>query len=186
MVQSVLMWISQPDFQNQSITDGAGIFKCWLPSFPRWATEVTKFLSLCIWFLDWIHLSFESTVRVIPPFTRQLFLDFGTADPTGGDIFGSSNLKARTSLLPRFSKKRLSSFELWASKQHSKISPQVGLAVQNIFLVSMIRKVKSVQVGCSYPRCDCQSRSLEKNLGFPWRFVWVSPLLVRTLGKRAL
>ena len=32
-------------------------------------------------------------------------------------------LKARTSLLPRFSEKRRWSFELWALKQHSKMSP---------------------------------------------------------------
>jgi len=35
-----------------------------------------------------------------------------TANPTWGDIFENSNLKARTSLLPRFSGKRRSSFEL--------------------------------------------------------------------------
>ena len=52
-----------------------------------------------------------------------------TANPTWGVIFESSKLKARTSLLPRFSEKRLLSFELWALKQHSKMSPQVGLAV---------------------------------------------------------
>ena len=53
----------------------------------------------------------------------------GTANPTWGDIFESSKLKAITSLLPRFSGKRPSSFELRALKQHSKMSPQVGLAV---------------------------------------------------------
>ena len=35
-----------------------------------------------------------------------------TANPTWGDIFESSKLKARTSLLQRFSEKRHSSFEL--------------------------------------------------------------------------
>ena len=35
-----------------------------------------------------------------------------TANPTSGDIFESSKLKARTSLLPHFSEKRRSSFEL--------------------------------------------------------------------------
>ena len=52
-----------------------------------------------------------------------------TANPTWGVIFESSKLEARTSLLPRFDEKRRSSFELWALKQHSKKSPQVGLAV---------------------------------------------------------
>jgi len=52
-----------------------------------------------------------------------------TANPTWGDIFESSKLKARTSLLPRLSEKRRWSFDLWALKQHSKMSPQVGLAV---------------------------------------------------------
>jgi len=52
-----------------------------------------------------------------------------TANPTWGDIFESWQLKARTSLLPRFSKKTLSSVELWALEQHSKMSPQVGSAV---------------------------------------------------------
>ena len=36
-----------------------------------------------------------------------------TVNPTWGDIFESSKLKARTSLLPRFSEKTRSSFELW-------------------------------------------------------------------------
>ena len=36
----------------------------------------------------------------------------GTANPTWGDIFESSKLKARTSLLPRFDEKRRSSVEL--------------------------------------------------------------------------
>jgi len=35
-----------------------------------------------------------------------------TANPTWGDIFESSKLKARTSLLPRLSEKRRSNFEL--------------------------------------------------------------------------
>ena len=59
------------------------------------------------------------------------------ANPTWGDIFESSKLKARTSLLPRFTRtslftepwqKRRSSFELWALKQRSKMSPQVRSA----------------------------------------------------------
>jgi len=41
----------------------------------------------------------------------------------GCDIFESSKLKGRTSLLPRFSEKRRSSSELLALKQHSKMSP---------------------------------------------------------------
>ena len=50
-----------------------------------------------------------------------------TANPTWSDIFESSKLKARMSLLPRFSEKRRSSFELWALKQHSKMSPVWGV-----------------------------------------------------------
>jgi len=52
-----------------------------------------------------------------------------TANPIWGDNFESSKLKARTSLLPYFNEKRRSSFELRALKKHSKMSPQVGLAV---------------------------------------------------------
>ena len=37
-----------------------------------------------------------------------------TANPTWGDIFESSKLKARKSLLPHFSEKRRSGCELWA------------------------------------------------------------------------
>jgi len=51
-------------------------------------------------------------------------------------LFQSSKLKARTSLLPRFSEKRLSRFELWALKGLSKMPSHVGLAVfihANIF-----------------------------------------------------
>ena len=39
-------------------------------------------------------------------------LNVYTANPTLGDIFESSKLRARTSLLPRFSEKRRSSSEL--------------------------------------------------------------------------
>ena len=45
-------------------------------------------------------------------FSRLSAQHYCTANPTWGDIFKSSKLKARTSLLPRFSEKRLSSFEL--------------------------------------------------------------------------
>ena len=41
-------------------------------------------------------------------------------------LFQSSKLKARTSLFTETLQKRRSSFELWALKQHSKMSPQVG------------------------------------------------------------
>ena len=44
-------------------------------------------------------------------------------------LFQSSQLKARTSLLPRFSRKRRSSFELRALKAFSKMWPHVGLAL---------------------------------------------------------
>ena len=52
-----------------------------------------------------------------------------TVQPLGVWKIHNSKLKARTSLLPRFTEKRGSSFELWALKQHSKMSPQMGLAV---------------------------------------------------------
>ena len=41
-------------------------------------------------------------------------------------FFQSSKLKARTSLFTQMWQKRRLSFELWALKQHSKMSPQVG------------------------------------------------------------
>ena len=44
-------------------------------------------------------------------------------------LFQNSKLKARTSLLPRFSEKSRSSYELWALKELSKTSPHLGLAV---------------------------------------------------------
>jgi len=43
---------------------------------------------------------------------HHLHQDDDTANPTWGDIFESSKLRARTSLLPRFSEKKHSSFEL--------------------------------------------------------------------------
>jgi len=74
--------------------------------------------------LTFLLLSFSSH-----PLVHLLSFSKSTANPTWGDIFESSKLKARTSLLPRFSEKRPSSFELRDLKQHSKMSPQVGLAV---------------------------------------------------------
>jgi len=51
-------------------------------------------------------------------------------------LFQRSKLKARTYLLHRFSEKRHSIFELWALKELSKMSPQVGLAVMiSIFII---------------------------------------------------
>jgi len=61
--------------------------------------------------------------------SKYTYIQLCAVNPTWGDIFESSKLKDRMSLLPRFSEKRRSSFELWALKQHSKMSPQVGLAV---------------------------------------------------------
>jgi len=45
------------------------------------------------------------------------------------ELFKSSKLKARKALFTEMWQKRRSSFELWALKEHSKISHQVGLAV---------------------------------------------------------
>jgi len=67
----------------------------------------------------------------IPIYTFDiLHVSIVTANPTWGDIFESSKLKARTSLLPHFSQKRRWSFELSALKQHSKMPTQVGSAVR--------------------------------------------------------
>ena len=44
------------------------------------------------------------------------------------ELFQSSKLKARTALFTETWRKGRSSFELWALKQHSNMSPQVGLA----------------------------------------------------------
>ena len=50
-----------------------------------------------------------------------------------------SKIKARTSLSPRFSDKRRSSFEVWALKELSKMSPQMGLAVLDSFICNTTR-----------------------------------------------
>ena len=47
-------------------------------------------------------------------------------------LFQSSKLKARTSLFTGMWQTRRSSFEPWALKQHSKMSPQVGSAVHGM------------------------------------------------------
>jgi len=54
--------------------------------------------------------------------------------PPWGDIFESSKLQARKSLLPRFSENRLSSFELSALKQHSKLSPKRLVAPPRVYV----------------------------------------------------
>jgi len=63
----------------------------------------------------------ESRVGFLIHLTCQE-LASNTANPTWGDIFESSKLKARTALLPRVREKRRSSFELWNSirKCHPK------------------------------------------------------------------
>jgi len=48
-------------------------------------------------------------------------------------LFQSSKIKAQTSLWPRFSEKRRSSFEPWASRELSQMSPHVGFAVYKRF-----------------------------------------------------
>jgi len=70
----------------------------------------------------------------------KVYIYIYTANPTWGDIFESSKLKAWTSLLPRFSEKRRSSFELWALKRYSKISPQVGSAVPSTDCLRCLNK----------------------------------------------
>ena len=67
-----------------------------------------------------------------------LFNKLSTANPTWGDIFESSKLKARTSLLPRFSEKRRS------LKQHSKLSPQVDRGSSWIVKLSFLGKLSNV------------------------------------------
>ena len=49
-------------------------------------------------------------------------------------LFRTSKLKTRRSVLPRFIEKRPSSFELWALKLLSKMSPQMGLVMLSLFL----------------------------------------------------
>ena len=77
-----------------------------------------------------VHKHTYTHTHVMPAHTLALSRTFkGTANPTWGDIFESPKLKARTSLSPRFTEKRRSSFEHWALKHFSKISRQVGLSV---------------------------------------------------------
>ena len=55
-----------------------------------------------------------------------------TANPTWGDIFESSKLKARTSLLPRFSEKRRSSFD--AICEGSQLSIQLVCVCMYVYI----------------------------------------------------
>jgi len=129
----------------------------------------------------------------------------GTANPTCGDIFESSKLKAWTSLLPRFSQKRRSSFELQALKQHSKMSFQVGLAVlEPRGICSKLWVIKSCSCfrqsprshirGClwnSEPDSHANARSAFGQLfWFSGKCVLVQKVIKRiiqnTLGKRLL
>jgi len=78
----------------------------------------------------YVHALFYIICSIIHAYLHNIkYSIIYTANPTWGVIFQSSKLKARTSLLPSFNEKRRSSFELWALKQHSKMSPEVGLAV---------------------------------------------------------
>jgi len=95
-----------------------------------------------------------------------MFLEVGfiiivcTANPNWGDIFESSKLKARTSLLARFSENRRSSCELWALKQHSNVSHQMGLAV--VFKMSSelrFSKVSSIVIVFSKLRSELTSKN---------------------------
>jgi len=66
-------------------------------------------------------------------------------------FFESSKLKAWTSLLPCFSEKRIWSSELWALKQHSKMSPQVGSAVLAVTVLKDFFR-SQLQGPCSWER----------------------------------
>jgi len=81
--------------------------------------------TLCKYTYICIHAHMDTPSRIL--------IQICTANPTWGDIFDllfqSSKLKARTSLLPRFSEKSRSSFEPWVLKELWKTSPHVGLAV---------------------------------------------------------
>jgi len=65
-----------------------------------------------------------------PPPKKKTYI---TANPTWGDLFENSELKARTSLLPRFSEKRRSSFELSALEQRSNVTPS-GICCTIVFV----------------------------------------------------
>jgi len=122
------------------------------------------------------HTTLDKTSVSTPP---------DTANPTWCDIFESSKLKARTSLLPRFSAKRRLSFELRALKQHSKMSPQVGLAVphstRRVSLHHQIPRSES-QNKHSYAyrlRASTGTRSLERNVSVPIHLELPRELLTR-------
>jgi len=66
------------------------------------------------------------TMNYIDPQSRVQPIPRGVTFPK---LFQSSKLKARMSLFTETWQKSSSSFQLWALKQNSKISPQVGLAV---------------------------------------------------------
>jgi len=124
-----------------------------------------------------------------------------TANLTLGDIFASSKLKARTSLLPRFSEKRRSCFELWALIQHSKMSPRVGLAVScdararvsdshtslthvsDMYQTSIHKHVSDMYV----THCDCLWQTcIHKHVSDMWcQDMWMRCLIHDTCHARA-
>ena len=87
-----------------------------------------------------------------------------TANSTWGIIFESSSLKAWTSLLPRFSAKRYSSFKLWTLKQHLILSPQVALAVSRVYR-------ESKRCICVY-LCEISTRQYTYLVSYIWVDVW--------------
>jgi len=71
-------------------------------------------MQTCLWVCISILKGTCGCIHLHSPIYLVASVSVCTANPTWGDIFESSKLKARTSLLPRFNEKRRSSFELWA------------------------------------------------------------------------
>jgi len=83
----------------------------------------------------------------------------GTANPTWGDIFESSKLKARRPLLPRFSEKRLSSFELSRAQPALERSEWDARASGPVMVLGVTKAhVNKIRAnGHRTPSSDCSS-----------------------------
>ena len=93
-------------------------------------------------------------------------------------LFHSSKLKARTFLFTETWQKRRSSFQLWASKELSKMLPQVSSAVQPKNDRSLLQKSPIKETIFCYPKCHrLYSRSVSRHLCVPDLCTTISRLL---------
>ena len=118
------------------------------------------YIYICIYIHTQIHV--HMYIHVYVYMYTCICTCIHTANPTWGDIFESSKFKARKSLLPHFSEKRLSSFELWAlsfETAFENVTPSGIGCTRSRYMCHMLYVSQFVYVILSHDMCRTRYES---------------------------